>query len=326
MTPVATEDWSARSLTPGESASRKFIISGCQNERAALESVSRSFGVIAGVTHPADGNLFAAKPAANAASNGPGLFEVSVRYEPFKGNTKSDPTLEPPSYQWLFENANEPIDRDIDGNLIVNSASDLFKPAANRLTVRAKVVMYRSEREFPVQRNMDYANCINSDPFMFRGFVIEPGQAFFNPITQVQPQKFDAKFVKVQYHISLHPGFSKDNNGVWDGFQLRLVDQGMSAFWADGKKSIKDLINMKGKTTADEVRISQPALLDGRGGVLDKENFIKLDDSKVRRGRGTNPELGKLPFRVWSPPNGIGKVLIFKNYPSKPFSPLNLFY
>lgn len=315
-TPVSTERWSDRRYQKQTGGMRCFDVAFATTEEQALATVAQQNSVFRNATHPLDPQLRVRGDGMDVNQPGFNLYRVQATYAAGTFDGGNDKTLEPPTYQWLPENVTEAISTDIDGNVITNSAGDLPSPSPTRTLNRHGIVIARYEPAFPISRVNTYANAINSDSFQINGYLIQPGQAYMKAITQIAEAKLSATFVRVRYYLIFHPGFTRGADGVWDGFQLRFPDKGNRAFFLGStKRQNVYLLN-----DAGDLVQQNDVLLNGLGAPYFNEFISK------NKQIGQSQQAAPVGATIVTPPNGVGAVLVWKNYKKAPFGALNLFF
>lgn len=192
-------------------------------------------------------------------TKGPFLYEVTVYYESFTDPSSSEPApisplLQPPEVSWTFVTSNEPIDRDIYGNPITNSAKESFDPPITRDFDDLVLRVVRNELEFNALQAAAYKGAVNSDVFLgFAAGVVRC--VLYNGVKQYAASLVYWK-VTYEFHIR------------WDGWARRIRDEGYRALNAaqDGYEEIVDENGLK---------VSQPWPL---------YNGTKLSAAQVKAG------------------------------------------
>lgn len=189
-------------------------------------------------------------------TKGPFLYEVRVNYESFTDPSSSEPApisplLQPPEVSWNFVTSNEPIDRDIYGKPITNSAKEAFDPPITRDFDDLVLRVVRNEAEFNALRAAEYKGAVNSD--MFLGFAAGVVRCvLYNGVKQYAA---GLVYWKVTYEFHIR----------WNGWQRKIQDMGFSKLNAteDDYEPIK-IKDDKGI----ETQVSQPWPLDLAGHAL----------------------------------------------------------
>ncbi len=163
-----------------------------------------------------------------------------------------NPFDEEPKISWGFASSSEPIDLDIDGQPIVNSAGESFDPPLNK-DVDDLVYRFEVAREsFDENQAARYMNAINSDGW----FGFEPFTARMKSFNGTQARVGGVFYWNVIYEVHIR----------FDGWPRRIVDEGF--------RELQTELDSEGKPTykmikdKDKNPLSQPVLLDGAGKKL----------------------------------------------------------
>jgi len=232
--------------------------------------------------------------------NDPRLWLVRVEYatkaadpsDPAEQpDNPEDPILRPPEVSWTHEPYQRVVERDIEGNPLVNSAGQPFDPLPTADDNRLTLVISRFEQVYDKREMLKFVDAVNDDPF--QGF--DPGQAKIKGIPAVQHFENNQQLWKVTYTIQFKE----------EGWNLFILDQGRYQAIndnADPDGAPLTSASNRGKITPivdaeTGEPISDPVLLDGNGFPL--------------QGPDAQPVFLK-------DPGG------FKIYKRKPFAKLNL--
>jgi len=194
----------------------------------------------------------------NVESIGPFDFEVKVYYSTRstiggqEGETQ-DPTANPLEDPWIIEwdfvTSNEPIDTDIDGKPITNSANESFDPPITTDVHDLLLRIQRNEAAFNPLVAHSYKKATNSDYFW--GF--EPGIVKCVQFTGKTAVRGQFWYWQVRYAFQMRG----------DGWLRRIRDEGYRTktgeLNADGSEKYKEIKDIDG------MKLSQPALLNGEG-------------------------------------------------------------
>ncbi|HIJ70649.1 MAG TPA: hypothetical protein HPP87_04710 [Planctomycetes bacterium] len=214
--------------------------------------------------HPSKTWLWVQRKSVRALS--PCLFEVSIHYSTRPAGpadeSQIDPTVSPLQLPWQiswgFAGREEPIDRDINGDPIVNSADEAFDPPVTRPFYDLTLAIIRNQAEYNPLLAADYKDTLNSD--YFYGFA--PGIVKCADISADSARNADLFYWHVHYQFQMRR----------IGWALKLIDRGYrEKVGVDGEgKPIYDAIMMgtseSGEADDDQkVPVNQPAYLDGSG-------------------------------------------------------------
>lgn len=280
-----TEDWSKQKLVKaaaGWTADREFQVLGATSETTALAATALYGGAAMPAindAHPSSGVLKC--DSVSAEQTGFKFWVVKAHYSiPKDGQdhggpgSQDDPLLVPPRIKWDFGSTSEPIDRDINGNPIVNSAGDPFQQSPTREFTTLFLVYTRNEPFFNVQTALLYRNKTNStDMYIAGAGTVTAGQMICRDISPASDYTADATFVPVTYKFELRE----------DGFKTRILDQGLRAYYLN---PTSNQIVLEHLCTTKRQVINQPVRLNGIGqpidvwmqGVTDGVNYYETVD------------------------------------------------
>jgi len=203
--------------------------------------------------------------------NGPMAMRVTASYTSIANPLEQDRDI-----SWGYQVTAEPIDRDINGNPITNSARETPDPPMTEDVHDLILRIGRNEDHYNALLAHAYSGSINND--MFFGFA--PSFCKCHHIEGTRARAGDLIYWKVRYelHFRLRPPIP----GVPEiGWVRRFLDQGMREKDSDGVLHII--------TDANEIQLPQPSLLDGSGQVLAEGADAVFLEYQTRR---------QLPFSV----------------------------
>ena len=185
------------------------------------------------------------------------MQEVGVIYRYIE-----DPLLQPPKISYGFASANEPVDRDANGNPIMNSAEETFDPPSSRDVDDLIIRIQRNTNNFSVWTAASYKNSINSDTI----WGVPPGYLMLKDWSATYEKSASTYYFaeSMEFHIRYAAVFQ---GGQWValGWKLRRVDEGYrvkSGVDSNNKPKYQTILDENGKM------LSQPTLLDGAGNKL----------------------------------------------------------
>lgn len=190
---------------------------------------------------------------------------VSLSYGPYDPETSEQPEL-----SGNFRSQTVPLERDVDGAPIVNSAGDPFiDPPIEGEDSRLIINIVRKQDSCPWALIYQYKNAVNSDPFLGA----DPGTWKVVNIAPVRLWDQDKGFYfKITYEFEYNP----------DGWRAKPLNAGYRCKGTDGK-----IVRAMDKGTP----VPHPVLLSGSGARLSESDPPVYLDFKVK------PEL---PFEVFA--------------------------
>ncbi len=193
---------------------RRFKLeTSLKTENAAMVGSDANLPII-GNTHPGDGNARCIGSRVENTSPWKG-WTVTVEYSDERV-INTDPTIDEAEINWGSEQFQKVAVVDRDGNLIVNSAGDLFDPPAMIDDSRRVVTVSKNLAAVP-SWILDYQDAINSDTFTIDGISIAVGKAKMQAVTVGPKQRRNnTVFRTVNFTIHLQR----------DGWTLDILDAG----------------------------------------------------------------------------------------------------
>jgi len=201
--------------------------------------------------HPSWQALTARKVTASNQADSPHHYIVTVEYSsaPLDKEDKDkednpDPTTRPAVIKWNTVLYREAVEKDVDGDAILNSAGDYFDPPIERDRSNWTCVV-RKNLANPPTWLLDYNNCpINSSSFTVDGVSVQARKARLSMIDIGEKQiENDVNFRTVTITLE----FKKE------GWQASILDQGLKEVDGGVLKPI----------TVDGKSITSPQLLSG---------------------------------------------------------------
>ena len=183
---------------------------------------------------------------------------VDVHYAPRTSNVvpKADPTDEKPEVNLGSVIRETVLDRDINDDAVINSASDPFDPPImeskydDLLTVTVNI----AKASFGMFATMAYKGTYNSDAITICNYAIPKYAGLMRDIRAVATSRNGTDYWAVSYEIQI-----TRRPGLWQYHET--LDQGYQYINSDAKKT--KILN-----SGDKEPVSEPALLDGKGGIL----------------------------------------------------------
>jgi len=264
-------------FTPGESPEERIILAATAKDRFSGIKIPKEWD-----RYLPEEWLFV-KSIDVRQGEGPYIYEVTANYISIENPLDLEPEIE-----WGKSVSNQQIDRDINGNPILNSAGQSPDPPISEEFNDLVFRMTRNEEFFNALLAHEYKGAINSDIFL--GF--DPGFAKCIEISGKRARVADLIYWKVTYEIHFRlsnpiPGTPKI------GWIRRLVDEGRIEKTGVDADGIPELLQNKDK---EGTVLSEPVLLDGEGKKLaDGEPAVYLE-FETRR---------KLPFSALNLPIAV---------------------
>jgi hypothetical protein len=181
-------------------------------------------------------------------------WHVRIEYDSsFDPEQEENPLDRPLEIAWSFVKDKKLVDKDIDGNAILNSAWENFLEPIEVDDSRPTLTIVRNEAAFDPALAIDYQDAVNEDSFM--GF--EPGQAKVCGISAASRFENNVRFWEVTYEFEFRR----------EGWILRVKDMGMTT--RVGSITRCPIYENFEDGTGNAVEISTPVNLDGNGQVLE---------------------------------------------------------
>lgn len=228
-----------------------------------------------GEAHPAVAGFVAQKPEADAI--GPHFYRVIVRYSEARGGGTAEAEPENPlarraGISWDLETTTEPIESDIEGKPIMNSAGEPFDPPIEMPFSIPILRIARNEAQSNIAQIIAYAGgrgATNTDSF----FGAQPHEALCRIIRESQQVEGTYTYWRREYEFAFR---QVDREKGLVGWSLRMLNQGYRIDTGDDDADgnpIYELIK-----DASGVPLSEPACLseDGKK-VVRKENAVWLE-------------------------------------------------
>jgi hypothetical protein len=247
---------------------RRFKLETSQKSEGPFAVGSHASLPIIGNTHPEDANAFCV--SLSVENNNPWKgWTVTANYSDERV-LDDDPTQDAAEIAWNSEQFQKVAVVDRSGNVICNSAGDLFDPPAMIDDSRRVVTVTKNLAVVPTWI-LDYQDAVNSDSFTVDGVSIAVGKAKMQAVTVGPKQRRNATvFRTVTFTMHLQR----------DGWALDILDAGFNRKDpADATKRIP--------ITIDGVLPSAPYPLNGSGVPLENPSpstgvFLSYNVYKTR--------------------------------------------
>lgn len=248
------EDWKKRTAsltTEGKQARRVFdvVFDGSVDPEMAPAWAVDSTGVPRLYSsHPANRWLYVVDVTANP--DGPLKFEVVVTYGTVRNDQQytysgGDPLSVPPEVEWLHTNGSGPIDVDINGDPITNSADEPYDPAMMKDHSDLVLRYVRNESFFNYIAAASYINKVNDDIFLD----FERGVVRCTVLSARKMHVAGFTYWRVTYEFQIR----------FDGWHMRQRDAGYREVTATGYAEITD---------DNDNKVTLPVELNGSGNKL----------------------------------------------------------
>lgn len=296
-------------FTVGRSYTRKFrVITNTQNDgpRSVILQVASKLGDKYECSYNSSEKDFAYATAYAVDQVGEDGLEwiISIDYTPGNpnatgGGPDNNPLDVPIDVKWGFRDHEIVLERDINGDLVANTAGDPFDPPVTVDDPRLLMTVTRNEATFNFAWVVQYRNAINTDPFA--GF-----DPYFCKVLNIEATNQFNQDVGWYYTVTYQFEFICPKvNDITDGFRKKILSQGYRAL---GRASgLPFHVSYKG------VEVNSPVLLDEGGHALVSgapAHFIDV------------PAYPELPFSVFNfDPDAISGQRTGLNYaPGSPTS------
>ena len=292
-------DWSLSATETERKTDRIFVVEFDNDDNPLARRVlaQNARCPVTGLTVPAynskypydEGLILIDKQVSQNEKDGPCICIVRCSYLSLAyKKTGQDPLKEKPQISWTFATTDEPIDRDIKGKAILNSAYESFDPPITQAKHDLVLRYVRNEKRFDPIEALKYLGKTNSN--MFLGAPQNTVKCESWEGEKIYNEAYGDYFrVTREFHFRLD-----EINGKRWGWVRRILDQGcreLIGFLSTGEPDYQNILDHQGDT------VTQPVPLDGNGMQL-------------------HPKDGE-----W-PPAAV--FLEFDTYENISFSPLNI--
>jgi hypothetical protein len=238
-----------------------------------------------GTAHPNHANCKCSSREAKPESAGQKLHWIVTAEYSTKWDIAENPLDDPAITEWSTETYQTIVERDIDGNGIINSAGDPFDPPAEKDDSRWTSVTRKNVATNVPDWMFAYQDAVNSDSYTIDSITITAGWAKVSAIHLSEIQERNA----IQYRVitvTIH--YRAENEGIGSGsgsygsgsgtdeiepWHLSLLDAGFREVQLSGSGSASgsgtcdgELVKIK---DCDGDEVTSPAMLDGEGTKID---------------------------------------------------------
>ncbi len=218
-------------------------------------------GIDRGSNHPDDGD-FTCVDWNTSKITIPDFWRVYFTFESKQGGQLETPLR----VQFNPGLRSEPIDRDTDGNPIINSAGDPNDPPIQTdFTTLAFRVIRTESAPFDAARALSFMRCVNSTACTIAGMKFDEGQLLCKVIAPIAEVTSKSRRIDIGY----------DFEGHGEGWDARVLDQGYRGISSNtggtrggrggGPTEIYNPPNPDDTNTIKPVQISVPVRLNGKG-------------------------------------------------------------
>ncbi len=266
MAILVTERWSGPKIQYGTTlrAPREFDVSGVYDGASARAAV----GIAKNTPHPLSTWMYA--ESIDPSPQAPGYWHVLVTYSSNPAGRHIDPEnplSEPIRYRFEWGNTTEGCDRDAFGNVIQNTAGQSFSGAAPTDVLNGYLIAERNEPFYDAISAVAYSNAVNNATVSFGPggiWRLKKGQACSRRAISLTPITSATPFVTVQYTIEFRGGFKLDTDGYYDGFKIRIENEGTTGFYDDSgtatRGPIVEVINGQIQNVSSPVRLDNTGI------------------------------------------------------------------
>ena len=256
MAVLATENWSARAWQPTKTGTRQFIVTGVDNEQAAIGACP---GISKGSTFPQDSTIRVLEWPVVDSSQGPTVYMVTWTFAPQPGigstNVAEKLNLEPViDVRIGVESQFSGLDPD--GNPYLNAVGDPIggPPSQNVPMIQIDIIRY--ETSFDVAMGKMFTGTRNASAFVITfingGAEVKEGEGACLGITPVAPVRLSDLVIPIKYSLVFREG----------GFYDYILNEGLYAWRSDGSngKAYEPITDAAGNPVTSPVRLAA----DGR--------------------------------------------------------------
>ncbi len=177
------------------------------------------------------------------------LFEVTCRYKSVEDPLAADPVVD-----IGFVGSEEPIDRDINGDPILNSADVTFDPPVTSNFDDMLLSITRNQSAFNLTQALNYKGTLNDASFY--GFAA--GKCKISDIKGTMFKSAGRYYYSVTYEFQFR----------WDGWLKRRLDEGMRRIVSSTPGSPLETEVIPDKNGEP---LTEPHMLDGSGALLNSD-------------------------------------------------------
>ena len=230
-----------------------------------------------------------------------------------------NPLLRAPVISWKRSRQSLPVDTDINGNPILNSATDAFRSNSSRNFNIKFLTFKRWESSYNQSLADAFDNAVNSDSFTIQGITYSPGQAQLVSYVPIEEYQETARFVHVCYELEIRTPSGSGLTALQQRhpFQRRLMDQGLRGIYQDPNNSNTKTLGNFFLGGSGGQQCNRDVLLNGQG--------VPIDSTIVVTQAGYTAQTQTLPSTVLVDSATTGaNFLIYFDYAELPFAALGI--
>lgn len=260
---LVTERWSPQAVqysSGGFSAYREFDVTGVSTQNDAIGAVI-AFDSSTRLNEEYPGNpwLYCSGPGVARPSLNVWLVRVPYQSSPAgRHPDPGNPLGEPIIWNWQQCSFSAGVDTNAAGRLLTDVNGSPFNDVQEDF-IEIRATARRNEPIFDAKRALEYINSVNNATVSFNKnqWKLFKGQSKVGAIVPLSDMTEASPYVTVQYSIVLRAGFIEDTDGYWDGFKLRILNQGKNGYYNDSgtKKRGKFVVVQNGQITAQDVDV-----------------------------------------------------------------------
>jgi hypothetical protein len=256
------------SLESPWAASRSFMVTGVSNDYDALRAVDYQTGL--GVPQADD----PITPGSSILAKGPRVSEVlstdvriiTMQYAVPQDGTwvknDLDPLKEPAEVQWDPGEISFPVDLDLDGRPIINTAGDPFDPPTRRIKYK-RLTIYKNELYYNINKANTFENTVNSAAVNLSGVTtVGANYMYCSSIGPAERYKVTAKYIKMAYSFDLIMAVDLGKH-PWQYAYLNVGRNGWVTI--NGKKLLGAFVTQPEGTGTAAIKFEQDVRLDLTG-------------------------------------------------------------
>lgn len=193
----------------------------------------------------------------------------------------------PPMVSWGLSQRTETTDQDVYGNIICNSAGDVFSNLPNRTLFSLTLRITRWERKFDVFKTRYFVNKLNLRE-VIAGDVKFPAMSMLCTfIAPVEEFAAGANAVRIGYDFEIRPtvGSSVSKDVSERPFAYWTIDTGVRSF-GTGKTDPLDLYYSTNKTK----QVSSDVRLNGQGKPVNASDYVVQTSETTMATPTVNPK------------------------------------